>query len=176
MCTDRHSTAEESEKKEAERVFKDINEAYEVLSDATKRRRYVSCLSVYALTFVLAMPWVLVAGMMRARMCKSLIRKSTRTVASTVVGCRTFFRLVLAAVGVYACDPVNVYLWYHASDVWRHGRDGRYGRLALLPRLTLVTYLACAHAALCSPVRARVLCSTDTNPKHLLRKMLVFFC
>merc|ERR1712025_1051795 len=37
---DRHSSATEEEKKEAEKKFKEIGEAYGVLSDAKKRNRY----------------------------------------------------------------------------------------------------------------------------------------
>ena len=37
---DRHSSATEEEKKEHERKFKEIGEAYGILSDAKKRSRY----------------------------------------------------------------------------------------------------------------------------------------
>jgi DnaJ-class molecular chaperone len=35
---------EESERSEAERVFRDVNEAFEVLSDAAKKSRYTQTL------------------------------------------------------------------------------------------------------------------------------------
>ncbi len=37
---DRHGTKEESEKKQMEAIFKDVNMAYEVLSDQSKREKY----------------------------------------------------------------------------------------------------------------------------------------
>lgn len=43
MClvsSDRHSASTEDEKKEAEKMFKDVAEAYEVLSDKEKKERY----------------------------------------------------------------------------------------------------------------------------------------
>ena len=40
LLLDRHSSATEEEKKEAEKKFKEIGEAYGVLSDAKKRNRY----------------------------------------------------------------------------------------------------------------------------------------
>jgi DnaJ-class molecular chaperone len=38
-ASDRHASADAAEKKKAEAMFKDIGEAYEVLSDSEKRRR-----------------------------------------------------------------------------------------------------------------------------------------
>ncbi len=40
VTADRHASSDEAEKKQAEVKFKDVGEAYEVLSDAEKRRRY----------------------------------------------------------------------------------------------------------------------------------------
>ena len=40
FCLDRHSGASEEEKKEHEKKFKEVGEAYGVLSDSKKRSRY----------------------------------------------------------------------------------------------------------------------------------------
>ncbi len=40
MFSDRHSSATEEEKKEHEKKFKEVGEAYGVLSDSKKRSRY----------------------------------------------------------------------------------------------------------------------------------------
>ena len=39
-CADRHASATEAEKKTEEKKFKEVGEAYTVLSDAKKRTRY----------------------------------------------------------------------------------------------------------------------------------------
>lgn len=39
-CLDRHANAEPEDREEEERKFKEVSEAYSILSDERKRRRY----------------------------------------------------------------------------------------------------------------------------------------